>query len=422
MRNILGIVLAGGDGTRLYPLTREISKPAVSLWSNYRLIDPMITNLLHSGIRRIQVIVRSKPKSLITHLTGYSGVVGTRSGEFISVLPPASEHERFYLSDADSLTMNRDSFLDVSADFIVVCMADQVVRADFEPMIACLTAADADALMVYALTPIDQARRKLGVLSLENDGRVAGMQEKPENPEESKQASGKCCANLAMYVFRAKAFYDMLEAITRHYEPHSGLSVSGITWLIANRKVISFNLADCGLPGTPEQQSFFADAGTLDEYYRLQMNVARRASLFNLYSRDWPLYTAFDWPVSPARIDRAKINQILAGSDSIIQDDCEICCVVASIGTIVRLGSWVSNSVLLNNVVVGKECYLSKVVVGEGVHIPPGTTLTPTSPPPGTVSFAQKYAEIRSGNHTEGNPAVISQEGVLFIPSGYAFT
>ncbi|MDO8560498.1 MAG: sugar phosphate nucleotidyltransferase [bacterium] len=417
---VQGVVCAGGDGTRIEPLSRFRAKPAIPIGGNNRLVDIMLSNLLNSSITHVHVIVQRRPQSLIRHLEGYANGVAQMRGQYVRVLAPPKEDDRFFLSDADSLLQLRSTLLSNGTEIFLVVMADQVVKVDFRQFITAMLQADADAAMVYRAVPVAEARGQLGVLEIDPDDRVRIMQEKPDAPQSIPGRPGFCHANLAMYAIRRQPFVEMLDHIAASHQPEMTLSRSGIPWLINNCRVLGYDLETNSIPGVEAgERGFFADTGTIEAWYQVQMMLCDRQPPFNLYGRQWPMYTAPLWPISPAKFDRVGgIDRAVFGPDAICQDDVHVTHSVVSSGTVVGRGSVVADCILLNDVQIGSNCRLLRVVVDKEVAIPDGRELSPQNPPPDTVKFADMFRQLKAGEPVPNTP-VLSEGGILVIPKGY---
>lgn len=421
---VQGVVCAGGDGTRIEPLSRFRAKPAIPIGGNNRLVDIMLSNLLNSSITRVHVIVQRRPQSLIRHLEGYANGVAQMRGQYVRVLAPPKEDDRFFLSDADSLLQLRSTLLSNGTEIFLVVMADQVVKIDFRQFITAMLGAGTDAAMVYRVVPLEEARGQLGVLGLGADGRVLGMQEKPDAPQPIPGRPGFCHANLAMYAIRREPFVRMLDHVAVSHQPEMTLSRSGIPWLINNCRVLGYDLETNSIPGVGQsERGFFADTGTIEAWYQVQMALCEIQPSFNLYGRQWPIYTAPMWPISPAKFDRVGgIERAVFGPNAICQDDVHVRYSVVSAGTLVGSKSLVSESILLNDVQVGRKCRLQNVVVDKEVVIPDGLQLTPHQPPPDTIKFADMFRQLKAGEPVANTPVLSSAGGILVIPKGYRFS
>jgi glucose-1-phosphate adenylyltransferase len=344
-------------------------------------------------------------------------------GQFIRVLAPPKEDNRFFESDGDCLVQLRSTFEISRPKIVLIVMADQVAKVNYRQVIERLMETRADAVMVYREYPVDEARGKLGVLDIDANDRIVNMEEKPDQPQGLVGRPDVCLANLAMYALTGDAFFEMLDAVSE-YPPHSALSRTGIPWLIKERHVVGFDLSKTDVAGTKsEEVGFFADTGTIDSWFGTQMEMCQRSPVFNFYSHEWPIYTAARWLLSPTKADCVRhLDRALLGWNVILQDRVSIQECLISTDSVIGAGSTLCRSIILGDVCVGADCHLENVVVDKGVHIPSGLRLTPGDLPPGTLSFAEAYARAKRGEISQMNAAVLSENGdILVIPKLFQF-
>lgn len=423
MSKVLGVVLAGGDGTRMVPLTLQRAKPAVLIGSVHRLIDVPVSNLLHSGVTQAYIVVQRMPQSLIAHLEefAHSGVARKR-GQFIRVLTPPKLDDRFFSSDADSLTQLRVHLEGTGAEVVLIVMADQVAKIDYRQVVERLIDSDAEAVMVYNRVPIEEARGKLGVLKISGD-RVLGMEEKPENPQTIPGDPSGCFGNLAMYAMRSRAFSEMLDHIeSLSPEPGNTLSRTGIQYLLSEVRVIGYDLAENVVPEMAERErQYFQDTGTPDAWFNVQMSLCHRDAPFNLFSFEWPIMTATPRLVAEAKFDRVMLSEVIIGYGTICEDGVSVSESVVGAGALIRSGTTVSQSVILPNAKIGRGAHLDHVVIEKGVVVPDGILLSASNPPPGTISAETLYREVKAGSIRKEIPPCLTEGGVLIFPKGYIF-
>lgn len=423
MSKVLGVVLAGGDGTRMVPLTLQRAKPAVPIGSVHRLIDVPVSNLLHSGVTQAYIVVQRMPQSLIAHLEefAHSGVARKR-GQFIRVLTPPKMDDRFFSSDADSLVQLRVHLEATGAEVILIVMADQVAKIDYRQVVERLIESDAEAVMVYNRVSVEEARGKLGVLKI-SGGRVLGMEEKPANPQTIPGDPSSCFGNLAMYAIRKKAFAEMLDHIKGvGPEPENTLSRTGIQYLLSEVRVIGYDLAENVVPEMAERErQYFRDTGTPDAWFEVQMDLCHRDAPFNLFSFEWPIMTATPRLVAEAKFDRVTFSEAIVGFGAICEDGVSVNESVVGTSTLIGSGTTISRSVILPHAKVGRGSHLERVVVEKGIVIPDNTVLSSFSPPEGTISAETLYQEVKAGIIRKEVPPCITEGGILILPKGYIF-
>ena len=421
MSKVLVIILAGGDGTRIEPLSRPRAKPAVPIGPTNRLIDVALSNSLNSTIGHMVIAVQRRAWSLTRHLDGYAAGIAPMLGQYIHVLTPPKDEEQFFLSDANSLTQIERAWANEDFDYVIVVMADQVVKVDYRQMIHALLESQADAVFATLDVPVDQATGRLGVFETDSSGRVTSFEEKPEKPKTLPGDATKCRANLAMYAFRRPIFDAMMEQI-RGCAPELTLCQSAVPWLVSERNILAYDLATNHIEGmTPRERAFFEDVGGLDAWFATSMAICDIDPAFNFYSEEWPIYTAPRWPMSAAKIDRARLTEaLLLGWNVILQDAVSVRHSVLGSGSVVGVGSLLSNVVLLDDVKIGQGCVLDRVVFDKGIHVPDNTRLVPASLPVDAITFEALIDLIRR-SETVPNAPVLSTGGTLFYPKGYRF-
>ncbi len=422
MSRVIAIALAGGEAMRLGPLVRRRAKAAVPFGAVWRMFDITGSNVLNSGIGRCHVIVQKLPWSLMEHIEGYRDGIAQMRGEFLRVLTPPKEESRFFESDADSLAQTTMRWESMEFDYVCLVMADQVVRVDFRQVISALVQSDADGAFVYLPVPIDEARKRLGVFKIDDALRVTEIDEKPGEPKAIPGRPDKCYANLAIYCLRRQTFLDLIERI-RKGSPDATLCQDSIPWLIRERGILGYNLEDNEVPGMlSSERAFFADVGTLDAWYDMQISLASRAPAFNLFNPKWPIYTAPQWPMGPAKIDAARIvDQALFGWNVIVQDRASAIQSVLGTNAVLEQDGTVDRTLLLGNNRIGEGARLTRVVLDKDIAVPRGLEVTADNPPPNTLPFAEVYRLLRLGQQPPDVP-VLSNNGILFFPKGYQFT
>lgn len=426
--DVVGIVLAGGAGERMSPLSDFITKPSISIGGMYTFSDFVTSNLVNSVITHNYFVVQSNPEKLMIHLQGYANAVAQMRGQFINILTPGGA-SRAFLSDGHSLLNTRRSINFKPYKAVLVVMSDQIYRLDYGQLIGIMNRSNADGVMVYQEVPSSVAKNRFGVLEVDDSGKVLTMEEKPDVPKEMPNKSGYCCANTAIYLIKTESYLEMLNQM-QNLSAVLPLSKTGIQWLIKNKKVVALNFADNDVP-TPngEKETFFADAGVLGDYYKLNMDMCQRGAPFNLFNPLWTLHTSLStnekWLVAPPHIDKVKyFAEVLLGLNVIIQDDVTVSKAVISTGCVIERNSSVVESIILPKAKIGENVEIFKCVIDEDVVVPSNTKLNPTCPPINTRTEEQNLFFIKNNCEEDIEKTrlpVISKNGVLFIPRGYKF-
>ncbi len=346
--DVLVMVLAGGVGERLYPLTKERAKPAVYFGGPYRIIDFTLSNCVNSGLRRIFIALQYKSLSLSRHLrTGWS-VVADELGEFIEFLSPQKRvGEHWYLGTADAVYQNLYSILRENPRQLIVLSGDHVYKMDYAKMLRFHRDHGAGATLAAIEVPSDEAQR-FGVLQVDGDGRLTGFLEKPRNLPAGEQV----LASLGIYIFDMDVLVPALEQDARSNSTHDfGKDI--IPSLIAKVPVYAYRFYD----ENKKSANYWRDIGTLDAYYDANMDLCHVNPDFNLYDPEWPLRT-YQVQAPPAKFvfadEGRRCGQAL---DSIISAGCIIS------------GSRITGSVLCPNVRVHSFCDIEQSILMPGVRV-----------------------------------------------------
>jgi len=348
----LVIVLAGGAGERLYPLTRDRAKPAVFFGGPYRIIDFTLSNCINSGLRRIFIVTQYKSLSLNRHVRMGWSVVAEELGEFIEILPPQKRvSENWYLGTADAVYQNLYSITREDSKHIVVLSGDHVYKMDYGKMLRAHVECGAAATIAALEVACAEASR-FGVLQVDPAGRVVGFQEKPRVPAPLPGRPDTALASMGIYIFETDALVAALEADAARQTSHDfGKDI--LPALIEERPVYTYRFHD----ENRKAARYWRDIGTLDAYYEASLDLCHVNPEFNLYDPLWPLRT-YQPQAPPAKFvfaeEGVRCGQAL---DSIISAGCIIS------------GSRVVGSVLCPNVRVHSYCHIEESILMPGVRV-----------------------------------------------------
>jgi glucose-1-phosphate adenylyltransferase len=346
--DVLVIVLAGGVGERLYPLTKERAKPAVYFGGPYRIIDFTLSNCINSGLRRIFIALQYKSLSLSRHLRMGWSVVADELGEFIEILSPQKRvGEHWYLGTADAVYQNLYSILREAPRQLIVLSGDHVYKMDYAKMLRFHRDRGAGATLAAIEVPTDEAHR-FGVLQVDGNERLTGFLEKPRDLPAGQQV----LASLGIYIFDMEVLVPALEEDARRNTNHDfGKDI--IPALIGKVPVYAYRFYD----ENKKSAKYWRDIGTLDAYYDANMDLCHVNPDFNLYDPEWPLRT-YQIQAPPAKFvfadEGRRCGQAL---DSIISAGCIIS------------GSRISGSVLCPNVRVHSFCDIEQSILMPGVRV-----------------------------------------------------
>jgi glucose-1-phosphate adenylyltransferase len=351
--DILVIVLAGGAGERLFPLTKERAKPAVYFGGPYRIIDFTLSNCINSGLRRIYIATQYKSLSLNRHIRMGWNVVSEELGEFIEILPPQKRvGEHWYLGTADAVYQNLYSVARENAAHVIVLSGDHVYKMDYSKMLRFHLERQADATIATIEVPSGDAPR-FGIVTIDENERVTGFNEKPDAPTTVPGSNDVALASMGIYIFRAAVLVRALEEDAAITDSEHDFGRNIIPSLIHTAPVSSYRFYD----ENKKAAKYWRDIGTLDAYFDANMDLCQVNPEFNLYDLEWPLRT-YQPQAPPAKFvfaeERQRCGQAI---DSIISSGCIIS------------GSRVLGSILCPNVRVHSFCTIERTILMPGVRI-----------------------------------------------------
>ena len=348
----LVIVLAGGAGERLYPLTKERAKPAVYFGGPYRIIDFALSNCINSGLRRIFIATQYKSLSLNRHVRMGWGIVSEELGEFVEILPPQKRvSEHWYQGTADAVYQNLYSIMRENPRYLVVLSGDHVYKMDYARMLRLHQERHAAVTLATIEVPTAEASR-FGIIAVDESERVTGFQEKPTQPTPIPGSSDLCLASMGVYIFDTDILVRALERDANEPTTHDfGKDI--IPALIHDAPVFSYRFYD----ENKKASKYWRDIGTLDAYFDANMDLCQVNPEFNLYDPEWPLRT-YQPQAPPAKFVFAEPGSRCGQAlDSVISPGCIVS------------GSRISGSVLCPNVRVHSFCQIDECILMPGVRV-----------------------------------------------------
>jgi glucose-1-phosphate adenylyltransferase len=351
--DILVILLAGGAGERLYPLTKERAKPAVYFGGPYRIVDFTLSNCINSGLRRIFIATQYKSLSLHRHIRMGWSIVSEELGEFVEILAPQKRvGEHWYLGTADAVYQNLYSIVRESPRHVIVLSGDHVYKMDYAKMLRFHIERDADATLASIEVPVADGRR-FGIVGIDEQDRVVSFAEKPENPPAVPGSPDVALASMGIYIFKAEVLVRELEADAALPDSQHDFGKNIIPSMIHQAPVYSYRFYD----ENKKASKYWRDIGTLDAYFDASMDLCQVNPEFNLYDPEWPLRT-YQPQAPPAKFVFAEEGHRCGHAlDSIISGGCIVS------------GSRVSGSVLCPNVRVHSFCDIDQAILMPGVRV-----------------------------------------------------
>ena len=373
--DVLVIVLAGGAGERLAPLTRDRAKPAVYFGGPYRIIDFVLSNCINSGLRHIFIATQYKSLSLNRHIRQGWTVVSEELGEFIEILPPQKRvGEHWYQGTADAVYQNLYSIIRENPKYVVVLAGDHVYKMDYQKMLRFHQDMAAEVTLAAIEVPIEDGRR-FGIVAVDDTDRVTGFLEKPQAPPAMPGQPNMTLASMGIYVFDSAVLIKAMEEDAARPESNHDFGKDIIPALIGNGRTYAYPFYD----ENKKAAKYWRDIGTIDAYYEAQMDLCQVNPEFNMYDPEWPLRTYM--PLAPpAKFVFAEDWRRGEAQDSLISQGC-IVSGSQIFGSIlcpnVRVHSFctIEESILMPGVRVGRHARIRKAIVDRDVDIPRGALI-----------------------------------------------
>jgi glucose-1-phosphate adenylyltransferase len=376
---VLAFVLAGGKGTRLFPLTKERAKPAVPFGGRYRIVDFVLSNLVNSGIYSIYVLIQFKSQSLLQHLREGWEVSGLLKNNFIIPVPAQmrSAQEDWYRGTADAITQNINLIEQADPHVVAIFGADHIYRMNIRQMIEYHVEKRAGVTIAAIPVPKELAI-EFGVIETTPDGRVIGFHEKKANAPTMPGDPTRVYASMGNYVFSTDLLLSELhkDAETEGSSHDFGKDI--LPSLIGRADMFAYDFQTNVIPGDPiASPQYWRDVGTLDAYYEASMDLRSVSPELNLYNRQWPLRTAgyFDAPAKFVFDEEGRrgmaVDSIVAGSSII--SGAYVARSVLGRGVRVHTGAIVEDSVIFDNCDVGRHAKVRRAILDKNVKIPAGT-------------------------------------------------
>ena len=375
-RETLALVLAGGQGSRLYELTKWRAKPALYFGGKYRIIDFPLSNCINSGIRRIGVLTQYKAHSLIRHLVhGWSWFqAGAGNKEFVEILPASQRvGGEWYRGTADAIYQNLDIIRIHDPRFVLILSGDHIYKMDYGPFLAAHAKTEADMTICCIEVPLEEAAGQFGVMTVDETGRIIAFDEKPEKPNSIPGKPNLCLASMGNYIFNTGFLYEQVikDADTPDTQHDFGRNI--IPSIIDDDRIYAYAFRD---PDTDEQ-SYWRDVGTLQAFWEANMELVSVSPQLNLYDQKWPVFTnQIQAPpakfVFDAKDRRGEAVQSMVSGGCLISG-AQIMNSLLFSRVCVHSFSTVTDSVVLPEVDIGRSCRINSAIIDRGSVIPDGT-------------------------------------------------
>ncbi|MFO0929068.1 MAG: glucose-1-phosphate adenylyltransferase [Gemmataceae bacterium] len=372
---VLTLVLAGGRGSRLGPLTRDRAKPAVPFGGQYRIIDFTLSNCINSGLRQVLVLTQYKARSLNRHIATGWEFLSRQLDEYIEVLPPQQRiNDSWYRGTADAIYQNIYTIEKASPRHFLILAGDHIYKMDYRGMLRYHVDRRADVTIGCIPVPLAEGPR-FGVMDVDPDGRVRAFAEKPEVPPPLPGDPASCLASMGIYVFSAPTLYEMLFQDADRVESEHNFGTDIIPPMLAGHRVQAYRFEDRNKPVT----TYWRDVGTIDSYYQANMDLVAVDPVLNLYDRTWPIRTAVSQAPPPKFVHSGHDRR----GEALMSMVCQGCIVSGAhirdsiLSPNVRVNSFaeVEGSLLFEGVDVGRHCRIRRAIVDKDVKLPQNATI-----------------------------------------------
>ncbi|MEJ6619074.1 MAG: glucose-1-phosphate adenylyltransferase [Pontimonas sp.] len=375
---VFGIILAGGEGKRLMPLTADRAKPAVPFAGHYRLIDFAISNLINSGLRQLVVLTQYKSHSLDRHVSQMWRLSGMLNAYVASVPAQQRLGKRWFAGSADAIFQSLNLIGDEKPDLVVVVGADHVYRMDFQQMVTAHLESGA-AVTVAGIRQPKGLSGQFGVIETQGDDsqRIARFLEKPRDVAGLADSPEEVLASMGNYVFTTSALVDAVRSDAKDVESSHDMGGDVIPAFVSRGEAFVYDLSRNVVPGAREQDRFYwRDVGTLDAFYEAHRDLVSKDPIFNLFNSEWPIYSQ-QWNSPPAKFVEDEHGNPGSLSESTVSLGCYVVGATVSgsvLGPWVKIdsGATVTDSILFEKVVVGAGAKVHHAILDKNVVVEPG--------------------------------------------------
>lgn len=400
----IAVILAGGTGSRLQPLTSLRAKPSVPFGGKYRIIDFTLSNCLHSGLRRILVLTQYKSHSLQKHLRDGWSIFNPELGEYITPVPAQMRQgNRWYQGTADAIYQNNYLLERSNAEWTLILSGDHIYRMDYAAMLETHKRLNADATVACMKVPLEDATQ-FGIMHTDSEQRIKQFQEKPRVVQPCADDPAHALASMGIYIFSTSLLIEILEKDSQDESSSHDFGKDILPKLIESHRVCAHYFGET--QGRVSPDKYWRDVGTIESYYQANMDLLKSMPPLDLYQNDWPI-RSYQSQTPPARAVPGRagnegifINSMLAGGAII--SGANVSHSVLFQNVFVDDEAMVENSVLFNNVKVGKGVRLNKCIIDKDVIIPDGESIG--------VDLQKDRQRF-----------TVTESGIVVVPNAYTF-
>lgn len=368
----LVMILAGGRGERLYPLTRDRAKPSVPFGAIYRIIDFTLSNCLNSGLRKIYLLTQYRSISLIRHIAqGWQSLFRGELGEFVQPVSPQQRFaETWYRGTADAIYQNIYTLQEHRPKYVLILSGDHVYKMNYMEMLRFHTEMNAEITVACIPCPLEEASR-FGVMEIDSTWRIVGFEEKPSHPKPMPTNPDMALCSMGIYVFKTETLIRCVVEDTKRSDTTHDFGRDVIPAQVGKKRLFAYNFTH---QAKPNQPAYWRDIGTIDAYYETNMELLNLQPQFNLYDTSWPVRT-LQLNLPPAKILSPSPTQTAYVENSLISPGCIVtgASIIRSIlspGVRVETGAVVEDSIIFNNVTINRNARIRRAIIDKRVFIP----------------------------------------------------
>jgi glucose-1-phosphate adenylyltransferase len=375
LNRVAAVILAGGKGQRLEPLTRDRAKPAVPFGGIYRIIDFALSNCVNAGLKKISVLVQYRSRSLNRHIRdGWQIMFNPAVGEYLETLPPQYHAGDSYLGTADAVYQNLFAVREDDPEAILILAGDHIYKMDYRHLLKFHVEKGADATVAAVEVKRTEAAGQFGVVQVDEQSRIIGFEEKPENPKPLPSNPEFCLGSMGIYIFKPSVLYKLLEDDARDPKSSHDFGKNIIPKMVGSHPIFAFSFID----ENKKEAKYWRDVGTIEAYYAANLDLVQVTPELNLYDNEWLIRTMpITAPPPKFVFAQAEPGRVGVALDSMVSPGC-----IVSGGRVersilspfCRINSYslVTDSILFENVSVGRHSKLHRTIVDKDVIIPEG--------------------------------------------------